>query len=104
MKALKIVLLLGGGWIACLITGFVLTGICAGVTERWGAARTGTAMMWFLLADAALFAISAILVYVFLGRWLAPGSGRVLFVVGYAAGLAVIWLLVAFMSAVALNR
>ncbi len=104
MKALKVILLLGGGWIACLITGFVLTLVCAGVTERWGGARTGTAMMWFLFADAALFAVSAILVYAFLGRWVGGTGGRVLLVVGYVIGLVLTWLLVAFMSAVMLNR
>ena len=104
MKALKVILLLGGSWIACLITGFVLTLICAGVTQRWGAARTGTAMMWFLFADAAVYAVSAILVYLFLGRWVAGTGGCVLLVVSYVVGLAAIWLLIAFVSAVMLNR
>ncbi len=93
-----------GSYALCLAVAVVAVFVTLVVTDGWGAARTGNAMMTMLLLDAAVFLLSAVLVFLGLTLVLDGLAWRLLIVAGYLAALVATWLLVAFMSAVLFNR
>jgi len=78
--------------------------ITLGVTEHWGAARTGNAMMTMLWGIASLFLFSLPAVYLALARVIDGVLWRLLATFGYAVVLAFTGFLIAFLSAVIFNR
>ncbi len=88
----------------CVLASILFLFVTAAVSARWGAARTGNAMMVMLCADALLLLLSALVVFLLLGRWVSGLLWR-LSICGLYLALSAGALLVLFgLSAVVLNR
>jgi len=91
-------------YVLCLGAALVALFVTAVVTTRWGASRTGNAMLLMLGIDAFLFLASTLLVFLVLGRWLPGRLWRALISAFYLALAVGTGFALAFMSAVVLNR
>jgi hypothetical protein len=104
MKAVQVLAILGGSYVASLVVAFVMIILTAGLTSSWGASRAGNAMMAMLGGVALVFLIASIVSF-FLLRSSVPAIGwRIAILVGYAAIQVVTLAAIAFMSAVIFNR
>lgn len=104
MRPVKVLGVLAGAYFGSLLIAAVLLFTTVAQTSGKGAGRTGNAMLMMLSADAVLFLLATLGVFLGLKKAVENPGIRIMLTVGYGVAMAMTGVLIAIFSAVFFNR